>query len=169
MEGDAEPARLDLDQGALDVGADVCLRQHDRGLGAAPPRGREVALEPARVRLDVERGDDEGGVDVGRDDLLRERRARRLADEGRAPGQDVVDRRRPLPRSRRDGHPVARDRVAPLIGLVGEAAGELGGQLAELGHERVEPALLDRHASGHEPVGGVWIELSLELRAPAVA
>src|ERR1700723_820788 len=65
-------------------------------------------------------------------------------------------------------HPVADGRIAAVACLVGKLAGDLGGQLAELGDGVVEAALLDDDAAGDEPTLGMGGEVLLELIAPAV-
>ena len=69
----------------LVVGAEVGLRQHDHGLGAALPGHRHVALQAAEVEVLVQRHDQEDGVDVGGEHLLLRGVQRDLAGELRPP------------------------------------------------------------------------------------
>ncbi len=56
MDGDAERDRLHLEHRGLQVGAEIGLRQHDRGLRAALPRRCQVALEAARLEVGGRQG-----------------------------------------------------------------------------------------------------------------
>ena len=76
---------------ALGIGAQVGLGQHHDRRGAALPGGGEVALDAARVEVRVERGHQEGNVDIGRHDLRGMRAADRLAHEGAAAREQVMD------------------------------------------------------------------------------
>ena len=91
VDGHADRDRLDLRDRRLGVLGQVELRQHDRRVGAALPRQREVALEPARVQVAVEGHDEEHRVDVRGQDLLDRLVAGGAADERRAPWQDGLD------------------------------------------------------------------------------
>ena len=74
------------------VGAEIGLgQQHDR-LGAALARQQQIALEPPRAEVGVERHDDEHDVDVGGDDLLVGDVAGDLAREAAAARQHRDDR-----------------------------------------------------------------------------
>ena len=50
--------------------ADVALREHDHRSRAALPDEQHVALETSHVEVTIETADDEGIVDIGRNDLL---------------------------------------------------------------------------------------------------
>ena len=56
---------------AVDIVGEVGLVEDDDRLGARAPGQGQVALEPARVEVGVERGHDEQQVDVRGEDLLR--------------------------------------------------------------------------------------------------
>ena len=112
-------AKLRADGDALDLGeersrvrAGIELRQHDDGLRAAFPGGREVALEPPRAEICVERGEKQRHIDIRRDDLRGRHGLDRLAAEGGEARQDVVDGRHPFLDARGGRHPVAGDRMA---------------------------------------------------------
>ena len=110
VHGHAGRHRLDLgDVGGAIVDA-VGLRQHDLRARAALPDRDEVALDPARLELGAERGDDEGDVDV-RDERLHARRpAGRVAHDRAAPRQHRVDDAVGEP------DPVADRDVRPVVG-----------------------------------------------------
>src|SRR6266511_5571715 len=95
VDGDAERDSLDLgdEQGALFDRAQVGLVQNNRGLGAAFPRGRQVALDPPDVQVAVERGYEEDRVDVGGEHLLLRLAEVHLAGDLRPPRQHGLDRR----------------------------------------------------------------------------
>ena len=65
----AHDDRLDLQELRLGVVREVELVDDDHRARAAVPGRREVTLEPARVEVEAEGGDDENGVDVCRDHL----------------------------------------------------------------------------------------------------
>ena len=69
-DGHAGGDGLDRDEPALEVVGDVGLVEDDDRADAARPGDGQVALQPAQVEVVVEARDDEGDVDVGRDDLL---------------------------------------------------------------------------------------------------
>jgi hypothetical protein len=89
---------------------EIRLGQHDHRVGAAVPRGGQVALEPPRLEVAHAVGDEEDGVDVRRDDLLL-CEPRFLAREARSPRQDGTDDRPILPGDQLRGHPVSGDGV----------------------------------------------------------
>ena len=61
-------------------------------------------------------------------------------------------------------HPVAGDRIAALRGLVAEEAGDAPLDLAGLGDEAIEVALLDDDAGRDEALRREGFEVVLELR-----
>src|SRR3954469_6995737 len=103
---DPEPRRAagdvhrDIGRYRRDLGGDplrrltpVGFRQEYHRTGAALPREREVALQPAKVQLRVERGDQEDDVDVGCDDLeLATARVGWAPREQALPGKHRLDR-----------------------------------------------------------------------------
>ena len=143
------------DRGALDrleqrrqIRLRVDLVQHDDGLGAAVPDGRDVALEPALVELAVHGRNDEEHVDVGGDDLRLGERTRRAPHQRRAPLEHVLNRRAILAVD--DGDPIADDwpldlRVRPQ---------QLAAQVAErrAAAEQVKAALPFRDDSRRHPL-----------------
>jgi hypothetical protein len=155
---------------AGNVVAEIGLGEHDRRLGAAFPGEDEVALESSGVEIADESADEEGDVDVRRQDLLVGAAmlvARRRTHECRTPRQDGLDRctaaRPPFERD-----PVSdRGQVGHALRVEAQPAGELRGQLAELAEDAVGAAVLDRDATGCEPGSPVRLELFVEVRAPA--
>ena len=164
----AERDALRLGDGGVGIGGEVGLGQHHHRLGAALPGGGQVALQPPGVEVGVQRGDQQRHVDVGGHHLLVRDRVGGLADEGGAPRQHGVDGRGAFVGPRGQRHPVADDREGARSRLVGEPAGDLGGELAEVGDDVVDSALLHEDAAGNEPTLGVGGEVMLELIAPAI-
>ena len=121
------------------------------------------------VEIGIQRGDQEGHVDIGGDDLRAAAAAHRLAHEGAAARQQMVDGGARLRGANRGGHPVAGHRIGAGFGLMGEAPRKLGGRFARRGREHIEAALLHDHTRGREATRGVGLELLLERIAPAVA
>ena len=120
---------------------------------AALPRHGEVALEAARVEVVVEPRDDEGGVDVGGDDLLDGLVAGGLAREDALARQHGVDRgavATASPRRTATQSPTAgrsrRDRASwrsrPL---------DVGQRLVVFEVHAERGAVGNRHARRHEP------------------
>ena len=118
---DRRPAgdRLDPGDRTLRVVRQVGLVQDDDRSRPGAPGQREIALEPARVQVVVERGDDEQRVDVRRQHLLTGGSvARRPADDRGPAREETLDEpviglagrleRDPVPDDREAG--VARDR-----------------------------------------------------------
>ena len=70
--GPARPrrARATSATNAAGIVDEIGLVQDDHRRGAALPRGHEVALDPARIEVVIEAGDEKHDVDVGGDDLL---------------------------------------------------------------------------------------------------
>ena len=114
--GDGE----DLGGQALDVVAGVGLGQQEHRPRPALQRGGQVAFQPARVEIGVQRGRQQGHVDVGGHHLHRLGGAGGHAGEGRGAGQDGGDHRGVALQLHR--HPVAGDRIAAVQGLMGETA-----------------------------------------------
>src|ERR671923_995259 len=168
VHGDADRDQLDLGDRLLDVVAEVRLREDDDGIGAALPRRREVALEPAQVEVPVEAGDDEDRVDVGGEHLLADDLERLLARERRSPRQDRLNGRTAALGVGAQHDPVARDRYgAAVLGLETQPAGELTRELAGFGPDEVGAAVLDRDASRNQAVAAVRGERGFEVGAPA--
>ncbi len=168
MHGHPERDRLDLEHTQLPVGAEVGLRQHDHGLGAALPRHRDVALEPAEVEVLVERHDEEDRVHVRRQHLLLGGVERDLARELRAAGEDLLDRRRALVRPRSGRDPVADGgQIAGTVRLVREPARELGPQLAELRQQDIGAAMLCGDAGRQQAGRAMRFELCRVAVSPA--
>ena len=165
------PSATPLDLGLVRVAvlAQVRLGQHHHRGGAALPGGGQVALDAARVEVGVQRRDQEGHVDVGGDHLRRAATADRLAHEGAAARQQVVDGGAGLRGANRGGHPIAGHRIGAGFGLMREAPRKLGGRFAHRGRQHVEAALLHDDTRGLEATRGVGLELLLERIAPAVA
>ena len=104
-ERDAQRHGLELEQLRRDVLVEIDLRHDDDGVGPALPGGRQVPLETPRVQVVAERGDDEDGVDVRRDDLLL-RGPDAGARERRPARQNGVDRRAAVTVRRSERGPV---------------------------------------------------------------
>ena len=149
---------------------EVGFVEDDHRLGAAFPGDGEVALDAAEVVVGVERGDEEHGVDVRRDDLFGG--VARLAGGGAGKfgfamehHMDVGAR---LAGAQAHGHPVADGRqIAAGGGRVEESARAFGGEFAVGGEEFVSVFVLERDARGHEAVGGKRQEISREEIIPA--
>jgi hypothetical protein len=169
MHRHADGDRLDLGPQRCRILAEIGLGQNDHRRGAAFPGGGEIALDAARVEVTVQRGDQEGHVDVGGDNLRTAGATCGLAHERTAPRQHIVDGGAPLLGADSRGYPVAGHRIGAGLRLMGEAPRELGGRLAHRGREPIEPALLHDHARGRETTRGVGLKLLLERSAPAVA
>jgi hypothetical protein len=167
VDGHAERDRLNLEHCGRSVLAEVGLREQDRGLSAALPRGCEVPLEAAEVEVVVERGDEKDGVDVGADDLRLGRVPRRFADD-RAPAREHgVDRARAVFWSCGHRDPVAGRGQFARARLVAQFSRDLGVQLAELREDDVAAAVRHGDAAGDEAGGGVLLEVFGEVGAPA--
>jgi hypothetical protein len=160
--GHPERDALGLGQAQRQVGAEIRLVQDDDGLGAALPRGRQVALEAARLEVAFrQRHDEKHHVDVRGEHLLLALQPRHLAREPRASREHGVD---PL----RERDPVADGREVGRGGyIVAQAAGHLRPALALLGVDEIGAALLDRDAARHEAIRFVLLEGLGEERAPA--
>ena len=148
VHGHADRDGLDLGLARAGVGAQVGLGQHDDGRGAALPGGGEVALDAAGVEVGIQRGDQEGHVDIGGDHLRGVAAAHGLAQEGAAARQQMVDGGAAFRGADRGRHPVAGDRIGAGFGFMGEAPRKLGGRFAHRGGEHIEAALLHDHARG---------------------
>ena len=164
-DGDADRDALRLDELARVV-ADVELREHDHGIGAAVPGSGEVALETARVEVLVEPGDEDDRVDVRDEDVLLRLQPRRLARDLRASWQERLDRE-PVAGGVADDDPVAdRGHAAPDL-VVAHATARLREPVAELGAHVVAAAVLRDDASGSEAALFIGCEGRLELVGPA--
>ena len=150
----AERDRLGLRDGLPHVLGEVRLRQEDERVGAAVPRGGEIALEPTRLEVAPAVGDEEDGVDIGGDHLLLGQ-PRLLARETRPARQDCANDAAVLARDGVEGDPVPRHRVS---------RGVQGAVRREQDHGA---ALLHRDAAGNEPFGLVSCEGVGEELAPA--
>ena len=162
VDRDAEGDRLGLGHLPVEVVGEVALRQHDRRLGAALPGHHEIALQPARVEVVPERGDEEDDVDVGGDDLLVGLGPRDLARELRPAREDGMDQ------SGRKSDPVADGGiVGPARRARAEPRRDLRALLAALGVDGVGAAVLHGDARGDETGRRVRFELRFELVRPA--
>ena len=86
---DKRQSRANLGRLRFGIRAEVGLVEDDDRNGARVPHDREIALEAARIQIFSERGDEEDRVDVGRQHLLFDGAAGRLAREiGAAPTRD---------------------------------------------------------------------------------
>ncbi len=105
-------ARLDGFEHRREVRVEIDFVEHDDGLGAAVPHGRDVTLEAPLVELAIDGRDDEEHVDVDADDLRLRERAGGAAQQRGAPLEHVLDRR--AIGAVDDGHPVADDGALDL-------------------------------------------------------
>ena len=126
----------------------VGLRQHDLRHRTALPDRHEIPLDPPRLEIGAERGDDERDVDVRRERLRFGRAAGSLADDRTSPGQDLADQ--PIA----EADPVA-DRDVELF--VHEPSGQArpDGAVARLDVERsaVRRGDASRHEAGRQVFG----------------
>ena len=156
----AERDLLGLEQQRERVVAEVGLRQHERGRRTAFPGQGQVALDPGRAEVVVERGDDEDRVDVRGEHLRLGRGQVDLARERRATGQHGLDD------VLAEGDPVADGGQVGARGrLVAQATGKVGAQLAGFGEHVVLAAVLCGDASRDAVV--VWLERGREAVVPA--
>jgi hypothetical protein len=156
-------ARLDESELGVRIVRGIHLVDDDHGARAAVPGRGQVALEPPRVEVEAERGDDEHGVDVRRDDLLHGPLERLLAGERGTPRQDGLDHRLPLAV---DG--ACRDPVSDRGQLVfGQLARWQAAQPSVLRQELARPVVARRDARRDQIVCCVWLERVCEERVPA--
>ena len=141
----------------------IALVDDDDRDRAAVPGGREVALEPPRVEVEAESGDDEHRVDVRGHDLLHGSRVRLLARERGPPRQDGFDDRLPLALDRTDRDPVAHRGQL----LVGQLPGGKAAHPAALREELARPVVTRGDARRDQVVCCVWLERIREERVPA--
>ena len=128
---------------------EVRLVQQDDRLGAARPRGGQVALEAVQVVVAVERADKEHGVNVGRDDLLDFLKAGGLAGKLRPARQDGVDVDAGfLAHLRGHRHPVAD---GGEVGLGRSRVDELARARAELGAKLARDLVVALELKGDPP------------------
>jgi hypothetical protein len=132
--------RLDLGDERPGVIQPVCLCQDDLGRGAGLPDRYEIALDPARLEIRAEGGDDERDVDIRGERLGRRREAGRIADDRTPARQHRLD-----DGAIGDGDPVADGDVGALVP---EPAGNADSKLAALRVHDVLPAMLDGDAGG---------------------
>ena len=136
---DAEGDLLDFVEAGCGVVAEVGFIQQDDRLRAALPDDGEVAFDAARIQFEIERGDHEDGVDIGRDDLLLQGAACDFAGELGFPGKDGVDPGAIFAGAGGDGHPVANGGNVGARGRgVAEFAGDVGEVFAMGGADTVE-------------------------------
>ena len=157
---------LDRQDRLADVRAEVGLREHDDGRGAAVPRRRDVALQPAQAEVVVESGEQERRVDVRGEHLLLGAEAGALAEERAATREDRRDRRRvPVPLN---AHPVADrgDRRADLV-RVEQPAGGTRTELRVRGPHDVRTAMLRGDTSGSRVVFLQLLERGRPVGVPA--
>ncbi len=158
----------DLRGPTLRIDAEVRLRQRHHGSRPALPRGGEIALDPARIQVGVQRGDHKGDVDIGGDDLQTPQAVGRPAHESRAARQDGMDGGGSFYQIQRERHPVADGGMACLPGLVKQAAGSLGPQLSLIGGDQVAIASLNDDAPGAVARARVWREGCRQQIGPTV-
>ena len=70
MHRQAAGQRLDLARRCRGIRGEVRLVQHNNRGGAAVGRHEQIPLDAARIEVTIEAGDEEHGIDIGRDDLL---------------------------------------------------------------------------------------------------
>ena len=158
---------------AIDVVAEVGLRQHDNRVRAALPREHEVALEPAQVVVLRQRADEEDDVDVRGHHLL-------LADAvlvarrscGRTPcaaaGRHGSSTCRP-PAGRRATQSPTAGRSADSSASCSIRPGRPTRTSPWLGEDVVGAAMLHGDAAGDEPGGRVLVRIPVPVRAPSRA
>jgi hypothetical protein len=128
--------------------------------------GGEVPLEPPRVEVAVEPGDEEDGVDVRDQHVLLGPEPRRLPRDLRPPREDGLDRRPPAARVA-DGDPVADRGHAAHELVVAELAPGVGEALVAGAADEVAAPVLGGDARRLEAARGVVGEGRLELVGPA--
>ena len=165
VDGNADGDALRLDE-LPGVVAHVELREHDDGVGAAVPRGSEVALEAPRVEVLVETVHEQDGVDVRDEDVLLGLQPGRLARDLRAPWQKRLDREAVAGRVADDDPVADRGHPAPDL-VVAHAAARLREPVADLRAHVVAAAVLRDDASGPEAALFIGCEGRLELVGPA--
>ncbi len=166
--GGAERHGLCRRDHAVQFIAEVCLGQHDHRPRPALPGGGQITFEPPEIEVSVHRGDEKGHVDIRRHHLHGLHRVGRLAEERGPARQDGVDGGRAFNRARRNGDPVADDRMAAFLGFVDKTSRELRTQFAVVGHEGIEAALLDDDASRHVALRRIGRECLTVAVRPAI-
>ena len=154
--------RLDPGHRSTDVIGEIGLVENDDRLGARTPGQAEIALEPARVQVMVERGHDEQEVDVGGEDLLVGRPVARCpADDCRAPGEETLDQPLTGVAGRLEHDPVADDGESgsPVeLGVEAEPARHRRPGLSVARPDEVRPAILDEDPARLLAVDGLGRE-----------
>jgi len=108
----------------------------------------QVTLNTMRAEIPVKPGNDQQDVDIGREQLSAECRARLFAGEHRAARQDGLDcAPRPY------GDPVADNRCALVF--IYQPAGRRSVEFTGIGHDSIDAGM--RHGHAPSPVAGVAV------------
>ncbi len=164
VDGNPDRDALRLEQLA-GVVAHVELGEHDNWIAARVPGSGEVSLQPARIEVLVEPGDEHDRVHVRDEDVLLRLQPRRLARDLRAARQERLDRE-PIADSIADDDPVADGRHAAPDLVVAHASTRLREPVADLRTDVVAAAVLRDDASGSKPALCIGCEGRLELVGP---
>src|SRR5690606_11656242 len=123
------------------------VQDHDR-ISTAFPNRHQIAFQSSRTELLIRAGHDEGGVDVGRNDLHCGIAVRGATLQNGAPIQHVLDDGSITVLA--DGYPIACRRASQ--GLAMKATRELA-QRTRAAYQLVETMALGRNARRYEPRG----------------
>jgi hypothetical protein len=150
-----------------DVGALVGLGQDQDGPGAALPGDHQVPLDAAGVEIVIEAADQQGGVDVGRQDLWGHRQTGCAPREAGPAWEDGADEGARLTGIGRASDPVANHGPAGRIAGGGpEAAGQARFELAGRGGEPETGAMAGNQARRNQPICSKWCERRREVSIP---
>ena len=150
-----------------DVSALVGLGQDEHGPGAALPGDHQVALDATGVEIVIKTADQQGGVDVSRQDLWRHRQTGRAPREASPAREDRADEGARPTWIGRASDPVADHGPAGRIASGGpEAASQARFELAGRGREAETGAMAGNQASGDQPPCSKWPERRREVNVP---
>ena len=166
MHGHTWRERPQLGHQVEQVGIMVELRQHDHRLRIRLAGEREIALDPPRTEI-LSVGDQESGVDVGRDHLPTGRafRTRAAARERRSANQALDNES--AARLSGEGNPVTDDRPLPAASLPTQIRREPHLLLPGSGEDAQRGAEIDRHPTSPKPSALKSNERNLKIDAPA--
>ena len=123
MHGNAQSDGLGLGRPRFPVVAKIGFGQNDDWGGAALPGSGQVAFDPPRVEIRVQRRHQERYIHIRGNDLRRGATSDRFALEGATARKEMLNGGGRLVGTHCGGHPVTGDRISAGFGLMGESPG----------------------------------------------